>query len=91
MNQDLVFADESLRRHLLDTDDNETKRIVLIVHGWMLWFVWGILGFILIASNRYLKQHWKMNMWVHLICGTFSFIINLIFGLGALYYLHWKI
>lgn len=30
-------------------------------------------------------------MWIHIICGTGLFVLNLIYGLGAIYYLYWKI
>ena len=26
------------------------------LHGWLMWITWGILGFLQLASNRYLKS-----------------------------------
>jgi hypothetical protein len=63
----------------------------LLIHGWVMWGCWGLLGFMMVLSNRYLKHRWRLNMLIHSICGTAIFILNLLYGLGAIYYLDWKI
>lgn len=48
-----------------------------------MWTAWGILGFIQLASNRWLKGYWYLNMWIHRIAGTSIMIITLIMGIMA--------
>eukprot|EP00347_Sterkiella_histriomuscorum_P018766 403344262 len=67
------------------------EQFIWLLHGWLMWVCWGLMGFLMVWSNRYFKQHWRLNMIIHSICGTGLFIINLIFGLGAITYLDWKI
>ena len=74
-----------------DLEEEERENIVWLVHGWMMWAAWGLLGFTMIWSNRYLKHHWRFNMIIHSVCGTIIFIFNLVFGLSAIWYLRWKI
>lgn len=67
------------------------QRFIWLLHGWMMWVCWGLMGFMMVWSNRYLKHHWRLNMIIHSLCGTGLFLLNLIFGLGAIVYLDWKI
>lgn len=54
-----------------------------LYHGLLMWTAWGILGFIQLASNRWLKGYWYLNMWIHRIAGTSIMIITLIMGIMA--------
>lgn len=82
-------------RFLYETHDGVLKdkrdSTFLLVHGWMMWICWGLCGFIMVWSNRYLKHRWQLNMIIHSVCGTLVFILNLIFGLGAMCYMKWEI
>ncbi|CDW73578.1 cytochrome b5-like heme steroid binding domain containing protein [Stylonychia lemnae] len=71
--------------------DVKNDSLYIVIHGWMMWISWGLMGFAMVWSNRYLKQYWRLNMIIHSVCGAGIFILNLLFGLGAIYYLNWKI
>lgn len=53
-------------------------------HGFMMWSAWGVLGFIQLACNRYLKTQWRYIMWVHRITGTLILLITWVIGMLAL-------
>lgn len=61
------------------------------LHGFLMWFSWGILGFLMIVSNRYLKSFWRIHLWIHIICGSLIFIITGAMGLFALNKMGWII
>lgn len=63
----------------------------LFVHGWVLWAAWGLMGFLQIASLRYLKMFPKINLWVHVINGTAMTVLTIIFSLSAFKYYDWEI
>ena len=46
---------------------------------------------LMLCSNRYFKHHWRLNMFLHILSGGIIFILNLIYGLGAIYYKNWQI
>ncbi len=52
------------------------------LHGWLMWLTWGVLGFLQLASNRYLKSQWAWHLWMHRITGTIILLMTL--GLGIL-------
>ncbi len=54
-----------------------------VYHGLLMWTAWGLLGFIQLASNRWLKGYWYLNMWIHRLAGTSIMIITLIMGIMA--------
>ncbi len=47
-----------------------------------MWLTWGVLGFLQLASNRYLKSQWTWHLWMHRITGTIILLMTL--GLGIL-------
>ena len=55
--------------------------LLYILHGFLLWFAWGILGFLQIASSRYLKSYWKFTMWIHRISGSLVILITFVMSL----------
>jgi hypothetical protein len=64
---------------------------IYLKHGWLMWAAWGILGFIQIASNRYLKIFWKVNRLIHVFSGFSIFIITMVMGLLAIKRGNWEI
>ena len=48
------------------------------IHGWVMWMGWTLLGLVQIISNRYLKHHWYLNMWLHRITGTLIMVSTII-------------
>ena len=62
-----------------------------IVHGWILWSCWSVLGLAMIITTRYLKQFWKLNLYIHIVVGSSIFITNIIYGLGAICLKDWKV
>lgn len=75
----------------LDKVQIPDKSLFIVIHAWMMWICWGVFGFLMVWSNRYMRHRWKLNMNIHLVCGTVVFILNFIFGLGSIYYLNWRI
>lgn len=61
-----------------------------IIHGYFLWFAWGLLGFLQILSTRHIKQYWKTAMWIHRISGVINMLITFILSLLAYNYVNWK-
>jgi hypothetical protein len=51
-----------------------------LVHGWVLWAVWFILGLIMVLSNRYMKVFWKAHMWIHRVSGLLMLILTIVFA-----------
>ena len=47
-----------------------------MIHGWVSWSAWTILGFIQIASNRFLRKFWRVHMWIHIISGMLILILT---------------
>eukprot|EP00347_Sterkiella_histriomuscorum_P007376 403349177 len=43
---------------------------ILYLHGWLLWQAWGVLGFLQIASVRYMQIFYKFNHYLHMAIGT---------------------
>jgi hypothetical protein len=52
-------------------------------HGWLMFLSWQILGLLQIASNRWLKAYWRINMWIHRLSGTGLLVITLTMGIMA--------
>ena len=63
---------------------------IMKAHGWILWFAWGILGFIQFSSIRYLKMFPKVNLWIHIICGCCISILTIIMTFEAFKYFDWE-
>ena len=38
-----------------------------LIHGIGMWVAWGLLGLMQMVSNRYMKHHWTVAMWLHRI------------------------
>ena len=68
-----------------------TDYTIYLKHGWLMWAAWGVLGFIQVLSNRYLKVFWKFNRIVHIVSGTSIFIITMVMGLLAMKTSSWEI
>ena len=64
---------------------------ILFYHGWLMWVSWGFFGFMMIASNRWLKRFYWINMWIHGFSGMMILIITFVMGLIAVEDLGWKI
>ncbi|CDW84971.1 cytochrome b5-like heme steroid binding domain containing protein [Stylonychia lemnae] len=62
-----------------------------VYHGWLMWVSWGLFGLIQLASNRYLKMYWKVNMWVHRLSGSIIWILTLVFGFIAVSKADWEV
>lgn len=60
-------------------------------HGWLMWVSWGIFGVIMVGSMRYLRHYWKAGVWIHSISGTIVFLINIVYGIGAMQQMEWNI
>jgi hypothetical protein len=56
-----------------------------------MWTAWGVLSILQLASNRYLKTNWKINMWIHRITGTIILLITFVLGFLALAKKNWTI
>ena len=78
-NDDDIYGSVMWRQQL-----RERKWEYLKWHGWMMWLSWGIFGYVMIASQRYLRHKWKLAIWLHSTCGTACFLINIIYGVGAI-------
>ncbi len=77
----------------VDADTNDIYEVppFLTIHGWLMWTSWGILGFIQLLSNRYLKVYWKINRAIHAISGLAITGLVLAFGLLAMQRLDWNV
>ncbi len=62
-----------------------------IIHGWILWVCWSVLGLVMIITTRYLKQYWNINLYIHIIVGSSIFIANIVYGLGAICLKDWTV
>ena len=62
-----------------------------LYHGWLMWTAWGVLGFVQLISNRYLRVYWKINRWVHLVSGLIILVLTFAFGLLIMKEIGWKI
>ena len=58
---------------------------ILLIHGWVLWVAWGILGMIQIISIRYTyilkicdKLAYNMKIAVHIVNGIAILILTII-------------
>ena len=68
-----------------------TERQNFYSHGLAMWIGWTVLGYIMIASRRYLKVYYHLSHSLHVICGTCITFITIIFALQALINLDWRI
>ena len=64
---------------------------ITYLHGWLLWVGWGILGFIQVVSNRYLKNYFRIYMWIHRITGTLILLITIAMGITGIRRLDWQL
>lgn len=51
------------------------------VHSWLMWLSWGVLGFLQLSTNRYLKGYWRARMWAHRIIGSLILILTIAMGI----------
>lgn len=49
------------------------------------------MGFAIIFSARYIKQYPRVSFYIHTILASIVFILNLIYGVGALLYKNWEV
>lgn len=61
------------------------------IHGWVMWAAWGVLGAIMLISNRYMKSFFRAHIWVHIVSGIFILIGTYIVGFIAMEELGWDI
>lgn len=59
---------------------------ILLLHGWLLWLAWGVLGFVQIASVRWLQVYFKLNLWLHIINGVVIGAFTIIMSIYAINY-----
>ena len=52
-----------------------------LIHGFFLWAAWTFFALLQVASNRYLKHHWTLNMWVHRVSGSILTFATLLYGI----------
>lgn len=57
----------------------------------MMWTAWGVLGFFMILSNRWLKVYYRFYFWIHAISGTCILILTFVLGLIAMKEVGWVI
>ena len=57
----------------------------ILIHGYVLWFVWTFFGMFQISTNRYLKHHWEKHLWWHRVSGLTLLVATLYFAGRALY------
>lgn len=67
------------------------KGLTYVVHGLGMWFAWGLLGFLQLASTRYFRHKWRVAMWVHRISGALAVLITLSMGLIAFNAGNWEL
>jgi hypothetical protein len=55
-----------------------------VIHGWVLWAIWGLFALVQIGSTRYLKgQYPRSYMTIHIISGTFVTVATVFFSVWA--------
>ena len=57
----------------------------ILIHGYVLWFFWTFFGIFQIASNRYMKHHWRNHLLWHRISGAAVLVATLYYAGRALY------
>lgn len=55
-----------------------------VIHGWLMWAAWGILGFLQLTATRYITPFWKVHMWIHRVTGIIILVITLVLGIMAI-------
>ena len=90
INSDGTIASE-LDVTKLDLSSYNEKMNMLGFHGSMQWIIWYILGFVIIASKRYLQGYavYAMNL-IHVICGFICIVFTLVAGFGILSKIGWQ-
>lgn len=61
-----------------------------MIHGWVLWAAWGLLGLVLLLSSRYLKT-FRFAIYIHIIAGMLVLIATLFMSFLALRKAEWEI
>ena len=63
------------------------------LHGFMMWTAWGVLGWIQLFTNRYLKwgNMWRYTMWIHRISGSLTLLLTWVFAMLALRRAGWEV
>ena len=51
--------------------------MVYELHGWWMFFAWMPLGYLLLATKRYLKGNWKLRNFVHAVVGIITLFITI--------------
>ena len=52
-----------------------------LIHGYMLWVVWTFFGLFQIATQRYMKHHWQLNLTLHRLSGAVVLFTTLLYGI----------
>jgi hypothetical protein len=63
----------------------------MALHGWGLWVAWGLFGFMQLATARYLKGNYSINMVAHTVLGILILLINSGMCIVGLKKLGWQI
>lgn len=63
------------------------------LHGFMMWTAWGVLGWVQLFTNRYLKwgNMWRYTMWIHRVSGTLTLLLTWVFAMLALKRAGWEV
>lgn len=40
-------------------------------HGWIMWVAWSVLGWLMVATKRYMSHNWLVGQMIHSLCGYF--------------------
>ena len=57
-----------------------------MLHGWLLWNAWGVLGFLQLASVRWMQIYFKINLWLHIVNGLIIGGFTLVMSIYAINY-----
>ena len=70
----------------------EVTSAALEAHGWWMWAAWLPVGFLLLATKRYLKgKLWEVTHCIHAALGHFVTIVTLVQGYKQLTMYDWQI
>ena len=61
-----------------------------VIHGFVLWTVWGVISIIQISANRYMKgAYWESYLWIHRIAGTIMTLCTIFYATYAFWQCAW--
>ncbi len=84
------FDDGAYSGTLVDLSADEVD--ILYVHGWVLWAAWGVMGFLQLASFRYMRKFSpRIMLWVHSINGVAMTVMTIVMSLYAFEFYDWEV